>query len=327
MVSDFISQKSFSQPNLLVAHDLASSCFSRTKLSSTLFLKRSLKKSKLSLIVKETNNTICCSVNRRSDNLDEKVVLGVFRRHMFISAAICGVPLLTSSSKVFAEEAPFEDKFTSRSVAPEDDETPARVAPSHLKPVPASAPTSTSILKKYISRDYLFEYPPSFAKDEVSETYQPVSTVGTSPQLLYNDAVAPENPLKVRLIDPEGLTVSVAVRIASTMKPTFLQVNDISMFGEVAEVAQIVVPPGSTVTRFYSQDRVSPARKENPAKSAETGIVKKYYTYQFTRGNVIGVMCAAAKKGRVFVMLASCPKDQPDQVQKLTSITDTFKLR
>ena len=74
--------------------------------------------------------------------------------------------------------------------------------------------------------------------------------------------------------------VSVSVRGANTLKLTFLQIKDVTEFGDVNEAAPRFVPPGCA--RLVSATaRVSP--RGNPPDNVD----KSYYTYDFGgRGRV-----------------------------------------
>eukprot|EP00976_Prorocentrum_cordatum_P074053 1181370-Prorocentrum_minimum.AAC.2 len=62
------------------------------------------------------------------------------------------------------------------------------------------------------------------------------------------------------------------------------------------------------------------------------GAERTYYTYKFKRQGdlAIGYLCAAAKGGKVFVLLAGGGKTiegNDDAIQELKAVTETFRLR
>eukprot|EP00241_Pyramimonas_parkeae_P023126 CAMPEP_0114327516 /NCGR_PEP_ID=MMETSP0059-20121206/30339_1 /TAXON_ID=36894 /ORGANISM="Pyramimonas parkeae, Strain CCMP726" /LENGTH=297 /DNA_ID=CAMNT_0001456641 /DNA_START=1 /DNA_END=894 /DNA_ORIENTATION=+ len=241
---------------------------------------------------------------------------GVYRRLALRGiSGYCALQLLppfTGPAWAFDDEVAGASGFTSRII------TDAKEAPK------SAAPAST--IRSFITRDYMFKYDTTeFEQEALSETYQPSSTIGSNPQLLYGSQAAPKNPLEVKIVSKDGLSASVAVRIASTVKQTLLQVSDITMLGDAQEVAALVVPPGSTVTAYAALERNSPPR---PGK--DTVLPRQYYTYKFKRGNLSGYLMAAAKKGKVYVMLAGGDSEiaeLPENDKRLRKIVDSFVLR
>lgn len=202
-----------------------------------------------------------------------------------------------------------------------------RVGPSTTDDAP-SQPKDP--LQSFVTRAYQFKYDPElFEPQDVSETYQPNSTIGSNPQLLYGNAAAPANPLEVKFLTKDGLSVSVAQRISSSVKQTFTQVTDISQVGTAEEVASLVVPPGSTVTAFGTFAKRSVGRiGKNGVQKA--GIPHQYYIYKFVRGDLGGFLVASGNKGKVFVLLAAGDKkivELPENEKMLRAVADSFQLR
>lgn len=69
--------------------------------------------------------------------------------------------------------------------------------------------------------------------------------------------------------------------------------NDIPQLGTVQEVAQVVVPPGSTVQGATQYTLVSPARPGGEE------ITRSYYAYKFVRGPKTSFLVAGAARGKV----------------------------
>lgn len=109
------------------------------------------------------------------------------------------------------------------------------------------------------------------------------------------------------------VVVSVGVRRAADLRPTFLQTADLSSWGPPEAVASLLVPPRSAVTS-------STQFTENNSD----GQAKTYYVYTFTaRGSRTGALVAAAKKGFVFVALAVSASADSAQ---LTSLVETLRV-
>ncbi|GIL78087.1 hypothetical protein Vretimale_7490 [Volvox reticuliferus] len=113
---------------------------------------------------------------------------------------------------------------------------------------------------------------------------------------------APEpSPVRARFDSPDGSTVlSVIVRNAQSIRPSILQVTDLSVFGGLEEAAKLLLPRGSRVLSASTLQVVL------PPKQTALGPVelppKNYYRYEFTTTSGLHVvMTAAAMKGKVFV--------------------------
>jgi hypothetical protein len=90
--------------------------------------------------------------------------------------------------------------------------------------------------------------------------------------------------------------VSLGVRRAADLRPTFLQVNDIADFGTLEEVAALLVPPRAKLLASSSAQHVAPSPT---AAADEVPLDRTYYTYEFTRGALHGCLVAASKYGKV----------------------------
>jgi len=204
-----------------------------------------------------------------------------------------------------------------------------RRAPSGqtIEDVPGNKFKSNDDRKLIVTRDFLLKYDQTvFTEQPVSDTYQAPSTIGTNPSLLYGNAAPPPNPLQVKLAAEDGRTVSVAFRKGSTVLPTLIQVRDITGYGTPEEVAELVVPPGSTVTGYAANEKLSPSVK------GKEGIKRTYYIYKFKRNNEreVGYLCAAARKGQLYVMLAVGDPSivgREEAFQELKTVVESFTLR
>jgi hypothetical protein len=138
----------------------------------------------------------------------------------------------------------------------------------------------------------------------------------TGPRTLpgFSLETPPPNPLRARYVSADGaVVVSVGVRRAADLRPTFLQTSDLSSWGPPDAVASLLVPPRSAVTS-------STQFTENDSD----GQAKTYYVYTFTaRGSRSGALVAVAKKGFVVVALAvSASAD----ASKLISLVETLRV-
>jgi|AntAceMinimDraft_5_1070358.scaffolds.fasta_scaffold75617_1 hypothetical protein len=97
-----------------------------------------------------------------------------------------------------------------------------------------------------------------------------------------------ESPLVARFgSEEQQADISVSIRGANTLKLTFLQIKDVTEFGEVAEAAPLFLPPGSKLLS-------ATARTEPQLNTAGDAIDKSYYTYDFEFGYVRVLLTAAA---------------------------------
>jgi hypothetical protein len=90
--------------------------------------------------------------------------------------------------------------------------------------------------------------------------------------------------------------VSLGVRRAADLRPTFLQVNDISDFGTLEEVAALLVPPRATLV---SASAATYTVASPVAAPDDPPLPRTYYTYDFVRGSLHGSLVATAKFGKV----------------------------
>ena len=102
--------------------------------------------------------------------------------------------------------------------------------------------------------------------------------------------------MKLRLQRRGGAeVVSLGVRRSADLRPTFLQVNDIADFGTLADVAALLVPPGAALLASSEASFTTPGA---PSDDTEP-VPRSYFTYEFRRGRLSGVLVAAAKRGKV----------------------------
>ncbi len=101
------------------------------------------------------------------------------------------------------------------------------------------------------------------------------------------------------MVGPQEV-VSLGVRRAADLRPTFLQVNDISDFGTLEAVAALLVPPGATLLSSTSATHIAPSPT---AAADDVPLDRTYFTYEFSRGALHGCLVAASKYGK-----ASTPK-------------------
>lgn len=147
----------------------------------------------------------------------------------------------------------------------------------------------------------------------------------TLPGFGLSGDVPPSNPLRARFQCSDGVTVvSMGVRRAADLRPTFLQVEQVSDWGPKENVASLLVPPKAMLT-------APPVEKT--LRSAETGdsdsaIARTYYLYQFTLPHARrGALSAAVRRGYVFVALATTASEGGDfDDMALTSLVDTLRV-
>lgn len=184
----------------------------------------------------------------------------------------------------------------------------------------SSIPASTSGLasQPFLDDDYQLFPPAAFTS---VDTQPAVDSTRRGP--------APErSPVRARFDSPDGSTViSVVVRNASGIRPSLIQVNDVTSFGDAAEAAKLLVPRGSTLLAANT------FQVELPPRATAVGVVeippKTYYRYEFTTPNGLHVfMTAAAQRGRIYVCGASTAAARWDQVgADLRAAAESFRLR
>ena len=105
-----------------------------------------------------------------------------------------------------------------------------------------------------------------------------------------------ETPLVARFGSPDDQEdVSVSIRGANTLKLTFLQIKDVTEFGEVNEAAPLFVPPGANL--ISATARVSPA-----GQPGGDNVDKSYYTYDFEYGAARVLLTVAVEQGNAYLL-------------------------
>ena len=89
--------------------------------------------------------------------------------------------------------------------------------------------------------------------------------------------------------------VSVSIRGANTLKLTFLQIKDVTEFGDVNEAAPLFVPPGARLVSATA--RVSPA-----GQPGGDNVDKSYYTYDFEFGVARVLLTVAVEQGNAYLL-------------------------
>jgi hypothetical protein len=148
--------------------------------------------------------------------------------------------------------------------------------------------------------------PSTFSSIDVPAPAAPKSVVSFGP----GSQQPPPNPLRARFSSADGATVlSLGVRRAADLKPTLLQAMDISEWGTIDTVASLLVPPKAIVTGAR-------VRSQKASEMNSTG--RTYFLYSFTVGGRRGALCAAVRRGFIFVALASTSGgDDSSDVMKL----------
>jgi hypothetical protein len=125
--------------------------------------------------------------------------------------------------------------------------------------------------------------------------------------------------------------LSVIVRQAQSLKPTIVQVADISAFGPPEEAAKLLLPRGARLVAA-SQAQETSAPRDTPLGPVEIPPVNYYY-YEFVapNGSERAVLAAAAARGKVYVAGGSAPVAESGgweaQSAALAASVQTFRLR
>lgn len=96
--------------------------------------------------------------------------------------------------------------------------------------------------------------------------------------------------------------ISVSIRGANTLKLTFLQIKDVTEFGDVKEAAPLFIPPGCNLISATS-------RVESQLNGAGEPLNKAYYTYDFEYGAARILLTAAVDGGNVVLLGATATKE------------------
>eukprot|EP00891_Asterochloris_glomerata_P002909 jgi/Astpho2/2909/fgenesh1_pg.00050_%23_152_t len=151
----------------------------------------------------------------------------------------------------------------------------------------------------FVTPEFTFTVPPGW-EEVVEQAPSTPQAAGFGATYDGRPRGAPKiSPVKARFSSPEGAQISVVERRSAEIKPTFLQVSDISGFGDLAAVQQLLVPPGSTVLRKKVQVQ------QQPQRQTTLGLVdtppKNMFMYEFTQNGKHILMAAAAARGRVWI--------------------------
>ena len=112
-----------------------------------------------------------------------------------------------------------------------------------------------------------------------------------------------ETPLVARFGSADdSQDISVSLRGANTLKLTFLQIKDVTEFGDVREAAPLFVPSGATV-------RGATARTEPVAGPSGESVDKAYYAYDFEFGSARVLLTAAVEAGNVYLVGCTASKE------------------
>lgn len=117
---------------------------------------------------------------------------------------------------------------------------------------------------------------------------------------------APErSPVRVRLESSQA-TLSVIVQSAQAIKPSLIQISDITFFGSPLEAASLLLPRGSLLLSDPTSESIDQAVKETPIGEVIIPPVT-YYRYEFStaaRGQgspQSAFISIAASRGRLYV--------------------------
>ena len=198
---------------------------------------------------------------------------------------------------------------------------------------PSSSSSSSSSSERFEAADFSLTVPAGFGLAEVAKAgYTP--TTAEERGARGRGIAAPDSPVKVRFTAPaaEGgggsggsnggggngggnnggssvgsSELSVIVRDAAAIKPTFLMVSDISQWGDAAAVGALLLPRGVTVTRASTERVELPARDTGSIAGVVASPPQTAYLYEFEdrRGDLFVTLAAVARAGKVYVVAGS----------------------
>lgn len=247
---------------------------------------------------------IACSASNQSDR---KITLQnhLSRRHVFSLCTALGLSLLrtTDAQAEEAIAAQLQSSLGTEANAPSPDED------------------------IFVAVEFSLALPPGFKETAVLPP-KPAATRPGFGSFERQVGAAPVSPVKARFVSENGAQLSVVVRPAAEIKPTFLQVTDISQYGDIAAAQSVLVPPGCKVVDKSTFKIPQPPRNTGTL----AGVVKvppsTIYRYEFvTGGGVHAVMAAAASKGQVYVAGGFAPNAQwQASAPALRQAVQSFKL-
>lgn len=142
--------------------------------------------------------------------------------------------------------------------------------------------------------------------------------------------VAPaDSPVKARFVSPAGdAELSVIVREAASIKPTFLQVADLAQWGDLATVAGLLLPQGVRVLASAAQVVAQPDRDTGTLAGIVPTPPQTVYRYEFEAADGLRVTLAAvARTGRIFLVAGSARAAAwPAEAAALRAAVSSFRL-
>ncbi|GMH33209.1 hypothetical protein BSKO_01043 [Bryopsis sp. KO-2023] len=137
-----------------------------------------------------------------------------------------------------------------------------------------------------------------------------------------------DSELILRFKSPSGKqSASLVRREAASVKPTFLQLSDISQYGSLEQVASIVVPrSGREVSGEMETFPQMPFDTRTPR-----GIVQQpdltIYRYKFTLADGKVALAVGALRGKVYYWgISATPEEWEAEKEKITRMWRSFRL-
>lgn len=204
--------------------------------------------------------------------------INVARRHVLASSLAVSLSVLRPSEGK-AETAPDE--------------------PASSLGTAANAPSPNEDI--FVAVEFSLALPPGFRETAVLPP-KPAETRPGFGSFERQVGAAPVSPIKARFVSDSGAQLSVVVRPAAEIKPTFLQVTDISQYGDIATAQAVLVPAGAKVLDKSTTKVQQPPRNTGTLAGVFKVPPTTVYRYEFVTGNGLhAVMAAAASKGQVYV--------------------------
>lgn len=205
--------------------------------------------------------------------------------------------------------------------AAEEEKTTAEASTSAATAAPPPSPSSSSSSsERFEAADFSLTVPAGFGLAEVAKAgYAP--TTAEERGARGRGIAAPDSPVKVRFTAPAAESgsgnsgssfvgsseLSVIVRDAAAIKPTFLMVSDISQWGDAAAVGALLLPRGVTVTRASTERVELPARDTGSIAGVVASPPQTAYLYELEdrRGDLFVTLAAVARAGKIYVVAGS----------------------
>ena len=236
---------------------------------------------------------------------------GRTRRDALFAFAVVAATAGVSAATAFAEEDTTSpsgaDGTTGGENEPLLDRPSSSTEPAPKEPVPSQTPVPNAVPPvRYKGANWSVICPGSYERkptEKPRRVYEQRADCEPNCRDLQAKRTE-ETPLVARFGSADdSQDISVSLRGANTLKLTFLQIKDVTEFGDVREAAPLFVPSGATVLG-------ATARTESvPNGPNGESVDKAYYAYDFEFGSARVLLTAAVEAGNVYLVGCTASKE------------------